>query len=208
MSPNERDSQSPNPLARGCGIRGRRGRRSRLRAAREVATRIGGGEQRQLVDHAHRLLELDREYRDVGDARRLDAVEIARDRAPHRLEARLIDARDAVVDLLQRGDDRLGAAGERRLLQAGAQGRLAVRDQVLVARARDRLRERLELVALDRDVVETRLEDGDLRGRVACSVLRLPRDQRRLGDLARAVLLPPDELALAAADALVGAPRK
>ena len=200
--PNSRDSQLPTPLADAAEAGARRGGS----AAREIAARLGRRQQRQLVDQANRLVEPDRERGDVGDARRLDAVEVARDGAPHRLQTRLVGAREALVDLLQRGDDRLGAAGERGLLQAGAQGRFAVGDEVLVARARDRLHQRLELAALDGDFVEARLEQRDLGGGIARALLRLAREQRRFGDLERAVLLALDELALAAADALVGTP--
>ncbi len=102
----------PEPLADAGADAGRRGAAAAL--ARQVAPRLGRREQRQLVDQAHRLVELDRERGDVGDARRLDPVEVARDGAAHRLEARLVGAREALVDLLQRGDHRLGTAGERR----------------------------------------------------------------------------------------------
>ena len=76
-------------------------------------------QQRQLVDQAHRLVELDRQRRDVGDARR--PCTRSRSRAMARrtpLEARLVVAREPLVGLLQRGDQRLGAAGDRRLLHA------------------------------------------------------------------------------------------
>src|SRR6188768_1549496 len=112
--PNSRDSQLPMPFADAAEAG---------RAAPEIAARLGRRQQRQLVDQANRLVEPDRERGHVGDADCLDPVEVARDGAPHRFEARLVGAREALVDLLQRGDDRLGAARQRGLLQAGAQGR-------------------------------------------------------------------------------------
>ena len=105
----------PGPRARAAA----RGRRRYAPAptagprAAAVAARLRAPEQRQLVDHAHRFVELDRERRDVGHARCLDPVEVAGDRPAHALEARLVVARQALVALLQRRHQRLGAAGER-----------------------------------------------------------------------------------------------
>ena len=210
------DAAGPAELARHASRRGRSARR-RPRPApappalrpvlrREVAARLRRREQRQLVDQAHRFVELDRERRDVGDARRLDPVEVARDRAAH-------GSSRGWLARARRSSLCFSAATSGSALPViaacctrDAQRRFDVDHQVLVARARHRLHQLLELAALQRHLGEARLEQRDLGGGLARAVLRLAGEQRASAAWLGAVLLALHQLALAAAHALVGAP--
>ena len=61
------------------------------------------------------------------------------ERSAHTLQARLVEARQAFIGLLQRQHQRVGAAGDGRLLQRHTQGGVHVGQHVFVARTRQRL---------------------------------------------------------------------
>ena len=199
-----RRRRSPTPA------RGRRGA-ARGCAAREVAARLGRRQQRQLVDHAHHLVELDR--RASRCRRRSAALTRSRSRAMARrtrLQARLVGARQALVGLLQRGHQRLGAAGDRGLLQRQRAPPLRCRPRRFSSRERDSDCIRSSSwVRCSATSVEARLEQRDLGARRRA---RRPAPGARA---ARASVTWPalscwrlHELALAAAHALVGAARR
>ena len=110
----QRGSEAAAAEAAGAGteraeVRGRRG-----------AARLGGREQRQFVDLPHGLVEPDDERGDVAQGHCLHALEVARDGAAHALQAGLVVARQALLGLLERGHQRLGAAGDGALLHGHA----------------------------------------------------------------------------------------
>jgi hypothetical protein len=173
---------------------------------RHARAALGLHQQRQIVDHAHRLVDLDHQRGDVAHGHRAHAVEVVHHGAPHALQARLRVARQALVGLLERGQQRLGAAGDRGLLHGHAQRGLDVGQHVLVARARHRLQQVFELRALQRVLGHARLEQRHLGHGIARRVLGLAGQHARLCRERRAVLLTPHQLLLERLHALVGLP--
>ena len=184
----------------------RRSRRRRRRPGGIAATQLRLPGQRQFVDQPHHLVELDAEAGGIGHGDRPDAVDVARHRPAHAFEARLVVARQPLVGLPQGDDQRFGAAGEHGLLQRHAQRRLDVEQQVLVARARQRLDQRLDLRPLHRDFGNTCLEQRHLGGRSAGAFLGLPRQRPCLRGLRLGFLLPPHELLFERAQAVLRLP--
>ena len=127
-------------------------------------------------------------------------------RTAHAFEPRLVVAREALVGLLERGHQRLGAAGECALLQGHAHGRLDIGDNVLIARARHRLQQLLDLRALHRRLGHTGFEQCGLGGGFARQLLRRVRQHTGLGGLRLAVGLAAHQFRLEAPDALLRVP--
>ena len=143
---------------------------------------------------------------DVDHAERLDAVEVARDGAAHAFQARLVVARQALVGLLERGHQRLGAAGDGALLQGHADRASTSATHVLVARARQRLDQLFELRALHRGLGHARFEQRQPWPPLARQILRAAGQHARFGGLAPAVGLAAHEFLFEALDALLRVP--
>ncbi|MPM62728.1 hypothetical protein SDC9_109605 [bioreactor metagenome] len=134
-----------------------------------------GVEQRKFVDLAREVIHTAKQAGGVGHGHLVQAVQVVRQRALHRRKARLRGAFDALVGALERGDHRLQAAGELRLLQRQAQAGFDVHYQVLIARARQALHQFFELRALQCHLVHPCFGHGQAGRGVA----------RQVGGLAR-----------------------
>jgi hypothetical protein len=100
-----------------------------------------------------------------------------------RVQARLGGARQALVGRLERGQQRLGAAGELGLLLRQAQRGLDVDHQVFIARARQALHQFFELGALQADLADAGFLDGQPRREFARGFLGLARQGARFDGL-------------------------
>ena len=96
--------------------------------------------------------------RQVDRRQRLQPLDVARQRAPHRQELRPVGARQARLGELQREQRRAHVAGELQLLRGDGEHLLDLGELPLVAVARQLLVERLERELLALRLGEPRLE--------------------------------------------------
>ena len=152
--------------SRSCGL-GRRQANARIR------------EHRQDVDLAHELVEAQRIARDVERRDRLQAFDVAPERAAQGRELGTLEPREAAIGGLQ-GVERSGhVAGDLQLLQGEVDHALDVDQRRLVATTRKLEVQLVEIGTLRLDLRQCLLELRDLLARIASLLAR--RGQRRLG---------------------------
>ena len=146
----------------------------------------------------------ERQARHVERRQRLQAIDVARQRAAHRQELRPVDARQAALRQLQREQRRAHVARELQLLLGDREHLLDFRELPLVAVARQFLVERLQRDLLVLRFGQPRLERADLGLRLAQRLLGLPPERARLAAFGLDVVQALGELLLRRADAAAG----
>ena len=141
---------------RGLARRRRRGRhRARVR------------KQRPVLRARHQLVDLQRDAGDVDGRRGPEPLDVAREHAPQRQEARRLETGQSRVGSLQRGERSRHVAGDLKFLRAERDQPLHLDEHGLVTTARKVRVQLLERLALALDFGEARLEHGGLLPRRA-----------------------------------------
>ena len=136
-------------------------------AAAAGAGGLASASSGQFSELGHQLVDLQRDAGDVDGRRRLEPLDVAREHAPQRQEARRLEAGQARVGGLQRRERGRHVAGELQFLRAERDQPLHLDEHGFVTAARQVRIQLLERLALALDLGEARLEHGGLLPRRA-----------------------------------------
>jgi len=158
--------------------------------------------ERQRIHAGHEAVDAGAHRGDVEHRKRLEPLDVARQRAPHGNELRPVGFRQASLGELQREQRGAHVAGELQLLRSDGEDLLDLGELPFVAVARQLLVQRFQRELLALRFGEARFELRHLELRVAHAVLRLARDRARLARVVLDVAQPSGELFLRRADAV------
>ena len=125
-------------------------------SGRTLAALVEG--ERQRIDRGHHAVDARAHAGDVEHRQRLQALDVARQRAPHRQELRPVGLGEARLGELQSEQRGAHVAGELQLLRGDGEHLLDLGELPLVAVARELLVKRLERELLALRLGEPRLE--------------------------------------------------
>ena len=128
--------------------------------------------QGQIIDQANQLIKGEQHIGGVGHSEGLDSTDVLVERALQGRQARLGELGEFGLGERHGRQKRGQAAGQLRLLLSETNGRFQLIEGVLVSRSSEGLHERLQLGALQRDLAQLGLHQGQMRRTVSRELRR------------------------------------